>query len=140
MKNAAFGENPFHSLGRRLRAKALRTLFRLFRVLGRPVPRSIGTIEDVNTFAGTNYHPSIYPGALTLFRATTRDPLEGDDEFLGWSGLAKGGIEVYHVPATHQDFLQEPGVRILSEKLSECLNRRPKLEPAATAAEVSESH
>ena len=84
-------------------------------------------IEDVNVRAGASYWPSFYRGKLTLFRSTSREPWDGDDEFLGWGGLVGGGIEVHHVPSSHYTILQEPGVRILSEKLRHCLDREPAL-------------
>jgi thioesterase domain-containing protein len=49
--------------------------------------------------------------------------VDGDDPFLGWKGLAAGGIDVHHVPADHFTILREPAVRVLAEKLRECLDR-----------------
>jgi len=118
-------ENPLRSLWKRVKSKSSRMLSRIFPGLVRPVPPSGGTIEDVNALAGANYRPDVYPGRLTLFRSTARGPLHGDDEFLGWGGLAAEGIEVHHIPSTHLDILQEPGVRVLSDKLRECLDREP---------------
>jgi thioesterase domain-containing protein len=116
-------ENPIRSLWKRVKSKSSRINSRIFPRLVRPIPSSGGTIEDVNAFAGANYRPDVYSGRLTLFRSTRRGPLHGDDEFLGWGGLAAGGIEVHHIPSTHLDILQEPGVRVLSKKLRECLDR-----------------
>ena len=112
----------------------IRGIYRLFHALGRPVPQSVGTIEDVNAFAGANYRPKVYPRTLTLFRATSRRPLDGDDPYLGWRDLVSGGIEVHHIPASHLNILQEPGVTVLAAKLRECLERVPSRMSLSAAA------
>jgi thioesterase domain-containing protein/acyl carrier protein len=123
LKVAASDEDPFRSIWKRLKSKSSRTFFRHFHAGRRPDPAPAVTIEDVNIDAAARYRPKLYPGKLTLFRAMTRGPLDGKDLFLGWGSLVAGGIEVHHVPATHLNILQEPGVRVLSEKLRECLDR-----------------
>jgi hypothetical protein len=70
-----------------------------------------------------------------MFRSTSRDPWDGDDEFLGWGTLVAGGIDVYHVLPNQMTLLLEPGVRILSEQLRECLDR--DFAPATTALQVA---
>ena len=118
-------------------AKDSGVVVRLFQRLGWPVTQKVGGIEDVNAFAGANYKPKIYPGRVTLFRSTIRAGIDRDDQFLGWGDLAAGGVEVHHVPSTHFDILQEPGVRVLSEKLRQCLDRDVKYEKEEDAPELS---
>jgi len=115
-------DNRFRLFARLLGARASTAVYRLFDALGRPLPQKVGGLEDINAFAGANYHPKPFPGVVTLFRSTERAPVDGDDPYLGWGGLA-ASIEVHHVPSTHFDILQEPGVRVLSEKLRVCLDR-----------------
>ncbi|HWG58035.1 MAG TPA: SDR family NAD(P)-dependent oxidoreductase [Candidatus Acidoferrales bacterium] len=115
----------------RLRTVSSRFVYRLFRALGRPLPQSVGTIQDINSFAAAVYKPRVYPGALTIFRSTTREMLDGSDELLGWRGLAAAGIEVRDVPGTHHNMTREPNVRILAEKMRECLDRSSRLASAA---------
>ena len=130
LKLAVSDEDPLRSLWKRVKSKSSKMIFRLFHHgAGRPGPRLGMTIEEVNVYAASNYQPKAYPGTLTLFRATTRGPLDGDDEFLGWGGLVGERVEVHHVPATHLNILQEPAVRVLSEKLRSCLDRDPFLPP-----------
>ena len=69
-------------------------------IFGRPIPQKLATIEDVSAFAAANYKPKLYEGKIVLFRSTKRGPNEGDDEFLGWGELAKGGVDVNQVPST----------------------------------------
>ena len=123
LRLAASEEDPVAAMWKRLKSKSSRTIFRLLGAGGRSTAPSTATIEDVNIYAAANYRAKVYPGKLTLFRAITRGPLDGDDQFLGWGDLVDGGIEVHHIPATHLNILQEPGVRVLSEKLRECLDR-----------------
>jgi acyl transferase domain-containing protein len=117
------GENPYGSLLERVRAKSARAVYRLLHRLGRPLPQSGARIEDVNALAGARYQPKPYPGRVTLFRCTTTDPLDGDDDCLGWSELAAGGIDLQHVPSDHSKILREPALKILSEKVKDCLER-----------------
>lgn len=124
-KIAISGEDPFRSLWDRVRAKSSRAAYQFLHLLGRPLPQSGARIEDVNALAGARYQPKLYPGRLTLFRCTTKLPLDGDDEYLGWGSLAAGGIELLYVQSTHANILREPGMRFLSERLGECLNRPP---------------
>jgi len=124
-KIAVSGEDPSRSLWDRVRAQSSRAAYRFLHLLGRPLPWSGIRIEDANALAGARYQPKLYPGRLTLFRCTTKLPLDGDDEFLGWGGLVAGGIELLYVQSTHAYILREPGLRILSEQLRECLDRDP---------------
>jgi acyl transferase domain-containing protein/thioesterase domain-containing protein/acyl carrier protein len=124
LKLALHDGDTLRLLWKRIESKRARIMARVLPALGRPTPPlPDGTIENVNAYAGANYRPKVYPGTLTLFRSTNRGPLDGDDEFLGWGGLVSGGIEVLHIPSTHSNILQEPGVRILSARLRGCLDR-----------------
>ena len=97
--------------------KVARLGYRLLSIFGRPIPQKLATIEDVSAFAAANYKPKLYEGKIVLFRSTKRGPNEGDDEFLGWGELAKGGVDVNQVPSTHFDILLEPAVKVLAEQL-----------------------
>lgn len=96
---------------------------KLLRFLGWAVRQKIGSIEEINSFAAAAYYPRAYPGKVTLFRSAHRTSYQGSDDFLGWGDLAKGGVELHHVLATHFNILQEPVVRLLAEKLKTCLDR-----------------
>ncbi len=123
LKHEFNDEDKLGRLKKRVTAKCSRLIYRLYTALGRSVPHDIGTIEDINAFAGSTYRAKLYPGSLTLFRSTMREPLDGDDPYLGWGGFVAGGIEVCPIHASHETILQEPAVKVLSERLSECLSR-----------------
>ena len=83
----------------------------------------IPDLQTINRIAGSLYRPTVYPGRLTIFRSVSRTLLDGNDELLGWGGLAAGGTEVEDVTGNHLDILSEPNVRMLAEKLRVCLDR-----------------
>ena len=60
---------------------------------------------------------------MTLFRCIEKGRVEGDDDLLGWGRLAAGGVELHYVPSSHMSILSEPAVRVVAEKLRECLER-----------------
>jgi acyl transferase domain-containing protein/thioesterase domain-containing protein len=122
LDNIFFGDDRWGYVKRRLTAQSSKLLYRLFKTVGRSLPQSFGTVEDINSFAAAMYKPQIYPGVLTIFRSTTREPLDGSDELLGWRGLADGGIEVRDVPGTHHNMTREPNVRVLAHMLLQCLD------------------
>jgi acyl-CoA synthetase (AMP-forming)/AMP-acid ligase II/thioesterase domain-containing protein/acyl carrier protein len=68
------------------------------------------------------YIPRAYPGKIVLFKAkySTLLPLELSN---GWQGVAAEGLEIYNVHGAHSKILSEPSVRVLSEKLQDCLDK-----------------
>ncbi len=72
-----------------------------------------------NLRAVRSHVPSTYPGRVTLLRSSKR-PSAGDLT-LGWGLLAAGGVDVRTVPGDHFTMLREPHVRVLAERLKECL-------------------
>jgi len=122
--DALSSKQRFTSLQELVEGKLLAAKARILSAFGRNTfPANGASIEEVNIFAAANYKPQVYPGVVTIFRSTTRRIEDGNDQFLGWGGLAKQGVEVHHIASNHFNILQEPGVRILSEKLKQCLNR-----------------
>jgi thioesterase domain-containing protein len=73
-----------------------------------------------------NYVPKSYAGKLDLFRAINQKDIWHHDLFLGWEGLAAGGVQVHNIPGDHITLIAEPNVRILAESLRESLNRARK--------------
>ena len=71
--------------------------------------------------AGQKYQPQVYSGKMTLFRASNQPLGIQPDETLGWENLVAGGIEIHEVPGHHGSIVAEPYVRVLSEKLNDCL-------------------
>jgi amino acid adenylation domain-containing protein len=69
------------------------------------------------------YVPEVYPGHVTLFRATKQPAGYNNDRDLGWVKLAAGGIAIHEIPGYHGSIVMEPRVRVLAERLQACLRR-----------------
>lgn len=91
-------------------------LRKVFRAIGRPLP--LGSVEDANWFAVTNYEAKPYPGRLVLIRCSER-PGHKDDLF-GWRNLSSG-IDVKDTPGNHMTIVKEPNVRYLGQILRQCM-------------------
>jgi thioesterase domain-containing protein/acyl carrier protein len=136
-----FGDDRWNFLKRKIQIRTSSMLFGLSRALGRPLPQSFGTIEDVNRFAALHYSPKLYNGRLTLFRAAPDRP--NLDSQLGWGRVATE-VAVHEIPGDHNEITDEPHVRVLAAKLSRSLeeaNLAPEQSrPAPAAAEVPNDH
>jgi thioesterase domain-containing protein/acyl carrier protein len=120
------GSGPLRN---RLFLKSVSSLRRLLGMLRHPRAGRNATTDAANA---ANYQPTVYPGRLTLFRTTSPDAADGNDKFLGWGDLVSGGIHVHELPSERGTVLHEPGVRIFSQKLRECLDCCPAPAPAVT--------
>ncbi|MHC0068640.1 non-ribosomal peptide synthetase [Nostoc sp. UIC 10890] len=80
-------------------------------------------VHKANHQARKSYTAEVYPGKLTLFRSDETFVQFGDDPELGWGQVATGGVEIYYVPGTiHTTIMEEPGVKVLAEKLQASLD------------------
>jgi len=82
-----------------------------------------GQQKDVTLRALKVYMPKVYPGCVTLFRASKRPAGYQTDPDLGWGKLAAGGVEIHEIPGYHGSIVMEPRVRILAEQLQACLSQ-----------------
>ena len=88
-----------------------------------PMARELKRIEATARRATERYVEKVYPGRLTLFRASKQPMGAYPDSELGWTRVAGGGVEVYEVPGYHGALVHEPRIRILAEQLSRCLEK-----------------
>ena len=80
----------------------------------------IQAIRTANFQARTTYRPQSFDGKAILFRASQRPPGIIRDPYLGWDGLAKGGIVAYEIPGTHTSIVKSPKLAdILNQSLNE---------------------
>jgi len=84
--------------------------------------------------ATQNYRLQLYPGRVTVFRASERLADTPPDATLGWSGWARGGVEVHSVPGNHANLIYEPHVKVLAGKLTDCLHRAQSAHVVETGA------
>jgi thioesterase domain-containing protein len=112
----SFGEKVAF-LKEKLFTRTLRHVYSLATACGfRSVPSFMKSTEDISWVAAMNYHPQPWHGPITLFRATEQpDPRLPQD--LGWTPLAKGGVEVFELPGDHDLVFVEPNIQVLAEQL-----------------------
>ncbi len=115
------GRDGWEYLIDRLKTKSYIVARRALAAIG--MDSAWGSISNINSYAALLYRPKVYPGAVTIFRTTERELLDGNDEFLGWRGLVAGPITVRSVPGNHFTMTREPNVRILAEQLRESLEQ-----------------
>jgi thioesterase domain-containing protein/acyl carrier protein len=78
--------------------------------------------------ATQNYGLHLYPGRVTLFKASETLAGTSPDLTFGWSEWASEGVEVHVVPGNHANLIYEPHVEVLAEKLTACLNQAQSAE------------
>jgi len=90
---------------------------------GYSLPPHLSSTAFASMRAARSYKAQSYPGRVTLFRVT--EPWEGGgrDPYLGWDGVAAGGVEVYEVPGDHFTLLEEPHVEMLAAQLKSRLDQ-----------------
>jgi aspartate racemase len=112
---------------RKMKSQVWRRVYSSFEDLGRPLPRALQDIKELNSLAVREYVPQVYDGHVTLFWAST--DLRASVDFVeGWRALAGGGIEVHEIPGSHLDIVKEPHVQELAKKFSACLERAQALQ------------
>lgn len=87
----------------------------------------------------TAYCAQPWSGRITLLRTRPRPLVRRRDECaLGWSGVARAGVDVRIVPGDHLSIVREPGAADLARVLDTCLavfDAAPVSAPIATAAD-----
>jgi len=112
---------------RKMKSHVWRGIRSSFENVGRPLPRALQDIKELNSLAVRDYVPHVYDGHVTLFWASS--DLRASVDFVeGWRALAGGGIEVHEIPGSHLDIVKEPHVQELANKLSGCLGRAQAIE------------
>ena len=85
----------------------------------------------------TYFPDTIQPTQITLFQAQedypeqilcgmSFDDIKPDnmnDPLWGWDAISSGPVEVHHVPGDHITMLNEPHVKVLAQKLNQCLEK-----------------
>lgn len=105
---------------RKMKSHVWRRVYSSFANVGRPLPRALQDIKELNSLAVREYVPQVYDGHVTLFWASS--DLRASVDFVeGWRALAGGGIDVKEIPGSHLDIVKEPHVQELASKLKSCL-------------------
>jgi amino acid adenylation domain-containing protein len=99
-----------------------RILYKSF-LVGQPIAVTSKNLSMVYDHALRNHMPQIYPGRAVLLRSTGGTIGDCDDSERGWTGMFADGLEIHEVPGDHLTMLDEPHVRAVAERLSECLHK-----------------
>jgi thioesterase domain-containing protein len=113
-----------------VKAKFNKALYKLYMDLGSAwirAARNRRNILKAGSQAASNYDPKIYPGKITLFRATNLGGGIERDPQMGWGRLAGGGLETHLIPGYHAHIVLEPRVRVLATQLIAVLERAQKI-------------
>jgi thioesterase domain-containing protein/acyl carrier protein len=108
---------------RRIRSRLWRLAYRFFSEYSKPLPMALRSVREAGYLANRDYTPGPFSGRVTLFRAAIRSVADATDRDMGWSRLARGGVEVHHVAGDHENMLIEPQVRVLARELRACIDR-----------------
>jgi thioesterase domain-containing protein len=98
--------NILHRLGKRLSAKML-----------------LKYILEMHLKAVNNYIPEIYPGQITIFRASESLAENPPDSPMGWGPLAKQGINLKVFDGNHADVYAPEQAPNIAEMLRSCLSQ-----------------
>jgi amino acid adenylation domain-containing protein/FkbH-like protein len=63
-----------------------------------------------------------YAGSLTLLRTRGQAAFCSFEEDFCWGKLAHGGVQVKHIPGSHENIFVEPNVKFLAKTIEECLS------------------
>lgn len=108
---------------RKLNYKYKKVGGKFYLLLKQPLPKNFIQVENIIGQIGQRYVPRVYPGKVTLFRASNQPLGIYPDPTLGWDGLAAGGLEIHEVAGQHQSMFIDPHARTLAEELGRCLEK-----------------
>ncbi|MCM3338069.1 non-ribosomal peptide synthase/polyketide synthase [Paenibacillus sp. MER TA 81-3] len=78
--------------------------------------RSLVQVYRDNSAVTNAYNPGMYSGRLTLIRVND-DSAVYQEETMGWSELAKGGVDVYYVSGEHHTMMDSPHVEVVAQHM-----------------------
>ena len=110
---------------RRIRDAYKKTVRDVYSRVGRSgtIPKKYIQLENLIWKAGLKYAPRPYAGKVTLFRATIQPLGIVPEPTLGWDRYVTGELEIHDVPGHHGSIVTEPFVRVLAEKLVQCMEQ-----------------
>ena len=88
----------------------------------KPLPHRLRHFNIIQTYdqAMKDYNASPYNGKITLFRSKlSTGPLE-----MGWTPVAKGGVDVHLIEGDHFDMMKDAQVRLIASKLTDLIAER----------------
>jgi len=94
----------------------------LFRLFGKRLLDSllIHYLRDSHRMALKNYVPTLYPGKITIFRASESTKKHPIDSPMGWAPLAGGGLDVHYFESSHE-MIKPEYAALIAQKLNDCI-------------------
>ena len=107
------------SLSDRLRVYKRAARNKIGQVTGSIAPRS----DWHQAYWPENFTPRRFRAPVALFKRPKQPFYYVDDPQMGWGVRSESGVEIHEIDFHHLEILREPYVRILGEKLADCINR-----------------
>jgi thioesterase domain-containing protein len=89
-----------------------------FRLMKKPLPRTLRANNLHFLKAWSSYVPRRYPKRVVCFRVEDRGPEYDRDPSMGWETCVIGGVQVHVVPGGHVDMMTAPSVHVVADKLA----------------------
>lgn len=122
-----------HALGRikqRIGNRVLRAADSVYDRIGEASPRAPLTVLEANLEALKTWEPPVYAGRIVLLRSADRSVDLQFDPRLGWERKATGGVTMIDIPGEHATMLREPNVRLVAERVADCVRAAAKNTPS----------
>ena len=93
------------------------------------MPRSMQNVwsmhveEERDIQAGESYELQAYQGRVTIFLSNETSAQWKEGPLVEWERKAALGLKLHTVPGDHATMLAEPHIRVLAEKLKDCLEK-----------------
>jgi len=79
-------------------------------------------IRKANEIAKDNYQMKPYPGPIVFFKGE----ITGKYVYYGWEEMARGGLEIHHVPGHHFNAHLEPAIIQVADVIRRHIDRSAK--------------
>ncbi len=108
----------------RLRVTFLPVVGALLKKLKVDLPHDVRYVVVSKTLidATNRYHPRVYPGRITLFRAKIQPQGCIPDPTMGWGELVSGGIDIVEIEGNHNTMMKEKFVNLVTTVLKDKIN------------------
>jgi thioesterase domain-containing protein/acyl carrier protein len=126
-----------------IKEKLNKALYKLYMSLGSrwiPAARNRRKVLTAASQAARHYVSKVYPGRVTLFRATTLRRGINHDPQMGWGSLAGGGLEAHLIPGYHAHIVLEPRVRLLAKELTASLSEAQEFKKSEAIVREAQSN
>jgi oxalate---CoA ligase len=126
----AYSRERFQTIGKKMRQRLWRTLYRIHLRTERRIPSPLPLPEQILTLSVSQYVPARYEGGVMVVRAESRPAGTHADAAYGWRGLA-GDLQVVDVPGNHRDIFVAPNVAVMASAFAGALGASRPVSPSS---------